>query len=31
VTEAYSQYFDNVVVENEMEGWILVTGIRKGS
>jgi ribosomal protein L11 methylase PrmA len=31
VTEAYSQYFDNVVVEKEMEGWILLTGIRKGS
>lgn len=31
VMEAYSEYFDSVMVENKMGGWILVTGRRKAS
>lgn len=29
VIDAYSEYFDEVRLEREMGGWILVTGIRK--
>lgn len=29
VMDAYSHYFDNVVVEKEAGGWILITGTRK--
>ena len=29
IIDAYSEYFDNVRVENERGGWILVTGTRK--
>lgn len=29
VIDAYSEYFDNVAVEEEMGGWVLVTGTRK--
>jgi ribosomal protein L11 methylase PrmA len=29
VVEAYSEYFDDVKVEKERNGWCLVTGVRK--
>ena len=29
VIEAYSKEFDNVTLEGEMGGWILITGVRK--
>jgi ribosomal protein L11 methyltransferase len=29
IIEAYSEYFDNVKVEEEQEGWVLITGVRK--
>lgn len=29
VVKAYSEYFDDVKVENERNGWCLVTGVRK--
>jgi ribosomal protein L11 methyltransferase len=29
VKEAYSKYFDNVTIEKEKGGWLLITGIRK--
>lgn len=29
IIDAYSEYFDNVRVQDEKDGWILVTGIRK--
>jgi len=29
IIEAYSQFFDNVKVEREMGGWLLVTGTRR--
>jgi ribosomal protein L11 methyltransferase len=31
VVEAYIEYFDDVKVEKEKGGWVLVTGIRKSS
>jgi ribosomal protein L11 methyltransferase len=31
VVEAYSEYFDDVKVENEKNGWCLITGVRKRS
>ena len=31
VVEAYTQYFDDVKVEKEKGGWVLVTGVRKAS
>lgn len=29
VIEAYDVFFDNVKVENELNGWVLITGVRK--
>jgi ribosomal protein L11 methyltransferase len=29
VVEAYDEYFDQVIVEKEIGGWVLITGIRK--
>jgi len=31
VVDAYTQYFDDVKVEKEKGGWVLVTGVRKAS
>ena len=29
ILEAYEKFFDNVKVEEELDGWVLVTGVRK--
>jgi ribosomal protein L11 methyltransferase len=29
VIEAYKEYFDNVKVDKEVNGWVLISGVRK--